>query len=175
MLSTNQKGCIAETAIIHQATKLGVGVLKASNDGSRYDLIFDLGDELVRVQCKWASRTGDVIAVPCYSCRRTAGGLLKRTYSADEVDAFAAYCAAVDKCYFVRFDQLTGDSGIHLHLTPTRNNQRRGIHWAEEYEFGATLGTPGAVAQLGERRHGMAEVRGSIPLGSTDLQLFEAR
>ena len=91
------------------------------------------------------------------------------------VDAFAAYCAAVDKCYFVRFDQLTGDSGIHLRLTPTRNNQRRGIHWAEEYEFGATLGTPGAVAQLGERRHGMAEVRGSIPLGSTDLQLFEAR
>ena len=64
--------------------------MKAINDGSRYDLIFDLGDELVRVQCKWASRTGDVIAVPCYSCRRTAGGLLKRTYSADEVDAFAA-------------------------------------------------------------------------------------
>ncbi len=126
MLSTNQKGCIAETAIIHQATKLGVGVFKAINDGSRYDLIFDLGDELVRVQCKWASRTGDVIAVPCYSCRRTAGGLLKRTYSADEVDAFAAYCAAVDKCYFIRFDQLIGDSGIHLRLTPTRNNQQRG-------------------------------------------------
>ena len=39
MLSTNQKGCIAETAIIHQSTKLGVGVLKAINDGSRYDLI----------------------------------------------------------------------------------------------------------------------------------------
>src|SRR5262249_54769494 len=27
---------------------------------------------------------------------------------------------------------------------------------------------PGAVAQLGERIHGMDEVRGSIPLGSTD-------
>ena len=28
----------------------------------------------------------------------------------------------------------------------------------------------GALAQLGERLHGMQEVRGSIPLGSTKLQ-----
>ena len=28
----------------------------------------------------------------------------------------------------------------------------------------------GAVAQLGERRNGIAEVRGSIPLGSTSLR-----
>ena len=29
----------------------------------------------------------------------------------------------------------------------------------------------GAVAQLGERRNGIAEVRGSIPLGSTPRRL----
>ena len=28
--------------------------------------------------------------------------------------------------------------------------------------------TDGAIAQLGERLHGMQEVRGSIPLGSTN-------
>ena len=172
MLSTDQKGCIAETAIIHHATKLGIEVFRAVNDGSRYDLIFDLGDELVRVQCKWASRIDDVIAVRCYSCRRTADGLLKRTYSADEVDAFAAYCAAVDKCYFIRFDQLAGNSGIHLRLTPTRNNQQKGVNWAERYEFGATLGRSGAVAQLGERERGTLEAAGSSPAGSTDLKLF---
>ena len=36
----------------------------------------------------------------------------------------------------------------------------------------------GAIAQLGERLHGMQEVSGSIPLGSTNyltfLRLFEA-
>jgi hypothetical protein len=31
---------------------------------------------------------------------------------------------------------------------------------------------PGAIAQLGERLHGMQEVSGSIPLGSTTSSLF---
>ena len=47
-----------------------------------------------------------------------------------------------------------------------------GVNWAESFEFGATLTQFGAVAQLGERRHGMAEARGSSPLGSTELSLF---
>ena len=33
----------------------------------------------------------------------------------------------------------------------------------------------GALAQLGERLHGMQEVRGSIPLGSTKKQMKQAR
>jgi hypothetical protein len=55
---------------------------------------------------------------------------------------------------------VAGKTYIHLRLTPARNNQRTGVTMAADYEFGA-------VAQLGERRHGMAEVRGSSPLSST--------
>jgi PD-(D/E)XK endonuclease len=36
-----------------------------------------------------------------------------------------------------------------------------------QVQLAARLGRYGAVAQLGERRDGIAEVRGSIPLGST--------
>ncbi|MBD0348648.1 MAG: hypothetical protein ICV59_05815, partial [Thermoleophilia bacterium] len=81
MLSTDQKGAIAETAIAHAAVALGIGVSKPVGD-ERYDLIFDLRPRLLRVQCKWAVRLGDVIAVRCYSTRRTATGLLKRGYTA---------------------------------------------------------------------------------------------
>jgi hypothetical protein len=42
VLSTDQKGAIAETAIIHEATKLGVSVAKPILPVP-YDLIFDLG------------------------------------------------------------------------------------------------------------------------------------
>ena len=35
--------------------------------------------------------------------------------------------------------------------------------------------TKGAIAQLGERLHGMQEVRGSIPLGSTKKKMKQAR
>jgi hypothetical protein len=92
MLTTDQKGAIAETAIALAAIKLGIGVSRPLGD-ERYDLIFDVGAGLIRVQCKWACRYGDVIIARCYSSRRTADGLRRRVYRHDEVDAFAAYCA----------------------------------------------------------------------------------
>jgi PD-(D/E)XK nuclease superfamily protein len=132
VLTTDQKGAIAEGAIALAALELGIAVSKPLVERP-YDFIFELGTQLVRVQCKWAVRHGDVVAIRCYGARRNADGLLRRLYSADEIDAFAAYCAELRRCYFFR--------------SPTRNNQRLGINWAEQYEFGATLGRFGAIAQ----------------------------
>ena len=167
MLTTDQKGAIAEAAIALAAIELGIGVSRPLGD-ERYDLIFDLGSEFVRVQCKWAPKCGDVIAVPCRSCRRGPDGFIRRRYSAHEVDAIAAYCPELGRCYFLPLNWFDDRTFVQLRLAPTRNNQQRGINWANEYEFAATLGRPrGAIAQLGERRHGMAEVAGSSPAGST--------
>jgi hypothetical protein len=63
VLTTDQKGSIAEMAIASAAIKLGVGVLKPLSDGHRYDLIFDVVPDLLRVQCKWAVRRGDVVMI----------------------------------------------------------------------------------------------------------------
>ena len=166
-LTTDQKGTVAETAIIHAAVKLGIGVYRPISDGERYDLILDLNTRLVRVQCKWANRYGDVIAVRCYSTRRTATGLVKRVYTPDEIDAVAAYCPDVDRCYYLPADRFPGRTEIQLRLAPTRNNQQLLVNWAGDYEFAATLERLGAIAQLGERLHGMQEVAGSSPAGST--------
>ncbi len=140
MLTTDQKGAVAETAVVHAATKLGIGVYKPVSDGERYDLIFDLGAELVRVQCKWASRNGNVLVVPCYSCRRAREGMRKRAYTPDEIDAFAAYSINVDRCYFLPLSDIYRQTAIQLRLGPTANNQRHGINWAADYEFAAKLG-----------------------------------
>jgi hypothetical protein len=166
-LTTDQKGAIAEQEIAVAALRLGIGVFKPVSEGERYDLIFDLRPRLIRVQCKWACHVGDVVSVPCYSNRRAREGLRRRLYSGDEIDAFAAYCADIDRCYFLPLDEIGPRQQIYLRLSPTRNNQRRGINMAADFEFAATIGRLGAVAQLGERCHGMAEARGSSPLGST--------
>ncbi len=166
MLTTDQKGAIAESSIAAAAIRLGIGVYKPLFEGGRYDLIFDAGS-LVRVQCKWAVRQGDVVLIRCYSCRRTRDGLARRLYSAEDIDAFAAYCADLDQCYFLPFNQFEGRSQILLRLAPTGNNQRRGINWAREFEFGRLDWTAlGAIAQLGERLRGTQEVGGSSPPGS---------
>ena len=63
MLSTDQKGAVAEIAIALAATKLGIDVYRPLHEGGRYDLILDVGGSLNRVQCKWAPRHGDVVIV----------------------------------------------------------------------------------------------------------------
>ena len=84
------------------------------------------------------------------------------------IDALAAYCADVNRCYFLPLDAFPRHSAIQLRLAPARNNQQVGVNWAAEFEFAATLGRYGAIAQLGERRAGSAKVAGSSPAGSTD-------
>ena len=167
MLTTDQKGAIAEAAITYAALKAGIEVYRPVGEGGRCDLILGFGDRLIRVQSKWAVRCGDVIAVRCYSSRRTNRGFLKRSYTRDEVDAFAAYSADLERCYLLPLELFENQRYIQLRLEPTRNNQRQGINWAENFEFPATLDRFGAIAQLGERRDGIAEVTGSSPVGST--------
>jgi hypothetical protein len=102
MLTTDQKGAIAEAAIVAAAIEAGIGVARPFVD-ERYDLIFDLGSSLLRIQCKWASRVGEVIVVRCYSARRSATGLIKRVYRHEDVDAFAIYCHETRGRYLIPF------------------------------------------------------------------------
>lgn len=165
-MTTDQKGAIAELAIQLAATRIGIDVYRPVAEGGRYDLVFDLGHRLWRVQCKWASRHDDVITVRCYSARRTRDGLSRRLYTADEVDAFAAYCAELDRCFWLPYDRFPNQSQVFLRLAESRNNQRRRINWADDFDFAATIGQHGAVAQLEERPDGIRKARGSNPLGS---------
>jgi hypothetical protein len=139
VVTTDQKGTIAELAIAHRAAALGIGVFKPLTDGERDDLVFDLRPRLIRVQCKTAALSGNVLVIRCYSCRRNADGLLKRPYTRDEIDAVAAYSAELDRCYFIPMARLNGQSSIQLRLRPSLNSQERGVHHASAFEFAATL------------------------------------
>jgi hypothetical protein len=92
-----------------------------------------------------------VVVLRCYSSRRNRDGLLRRRYAEGEVDAYAAYCPDNGRSYLLPFDLFGTRSQISLRLGPCRNNQRLGVNWASDYEFAATLGPRGAIAQLGER------------------------
>jgi hypothetical protein len=141
-LTTNQKGLVAETAIIHEATKLGIGVARPLDD-ERYDLILDLPEGLLRVQCKWAPELGDVIVIRSCSNRRAREGLRRRVYTSDEVDAIAAYCPSLARSYLLPAQLFSGRAQVHLRLRPSKNNQSARIHWARDYEFGARLMSAG--------------------------------
>ncbi len=107
------------------------------------------------------NRKGDVVAANLGGSYLSPSGYVRSTYGADEIDAIAIYCGALDECYPLPIGLVEGQSTVHLRLAPTRNGQRAGLHFASEYSFS------GAVAQLGERWRGTPEATGSSPVSST--------
>lgn len=157
----NHKGNVAELAIAKEAASLGLSVLVPLTEHERFDLALGIAGRLLRVQCKWAKRRGDVIVVQLASSRRGPEGHIRRNYSSGEVDAIGVYCGDLDRCFLIPIDVVSDQWAIQLRLAPARNGQRAALHFAGEYALGA-------VAQLEERRHGMAEAEGSSPSSSTD-------
>jgi hypothetical protein len=168
-LSSNQKGAIAETAIVAHATRLGIDVFRPVFEAGRYDMIFAFpSGELARIQCKWADMSEGAVVIRSYSCRRGAGGMIVRRYGVEDVDAVVAYCAALDRTFYVPIERIASHRHFHLRVAPSRNKQRVGINLAEQYDLGA-------IAQLGERLAGSQNVVGSSPTSSIGSEAPQMR
>lgn len=157
---SNHRGNVAELKIAAAAADLGIPVLAPMTEHGRYDLVFEIGDRLLRVQCKSAPRKGDVVVVRLATNRRGPDGYISTRYTPDQIDAIAAYCPEVDQVYFLPIDFVDGMAAVHLRLAPPKNGQRAALHYASDYRLGA-------IAQLGERPAGSREAVGSSPTSST--------
>ena len=160
-MNPNHRGAIAETAIALEAIRAGVEVFKPLSEHARADLVFGLGQRLLRVQCKSAVRKGAVVIVRLVSNWHSPRGYVRTRYSADEIDLVAAYCHELDRSYLLPFELVAGQTSIQLRLVPPRNGQRAALIWAVDHQLS------GAVAQLGERRSGTPKATGSSPVSST--------
>ena len=147
-------------AVAKAAALAGLGVLMPMTEHGRYDMAFAVGDRILKVQCKCATRKGDCLVVRLVASRRCAEGYKRTRYWRNEIDLVAAYSDELDECYLIAIEEIEGMTAFQMRLTPARNNQQAAINFAADYEF------TGAVAQLEERVHGMHEVRGSSPLSS---------
>jgi PD-(D/E)XK endonuclease len=138
-LTPSQKGAAAEAEIAAAFIRLNLVVLRPLCEGRRYDLVIDTGRQLLRVQCKWASRRGNVLTARCITSRHTPRGYLRSTYSAEEIDAIATYAPDTDCCYLIPVEEVEGHSALSLRMAPTHNNQALHVRWARDYELPAAL------------------------------------
>jgi hypothetical protein len=155
----NLTGNIAELKIAAEAARLGIPVMRPMTEHERYDLVFELHGVLQRVQCKSAPRRGEVVVVRAVTNRRGPSGFIRTKYTADEIDAVAAYCPELDECFYLPISIMGGRSSVYLRLGPTRNRQRAAVNFAADFQLGA-------IAQLGERSAGSRKVVGSNPTSS---------
>jgi hypothetical protein len=51
-----------------------------------------------------------------------------------QIEYFGVYCFDNDKCYLIPVDDI-GKTGGFLRIDETKNNQKKNIHWAKDYEM----------------------------------------
>ena len=120
------------------AVCLGIPVLKPLTEHGRYDLGFEIGRRLLRVQCKWAGLAADrsVLTIRTGGSRCTPHGHVHSSYAEGEIDLLAAYCGELDRCYLLPPSLVAGRREIVLRLTPPRNSQRACIGLAQRASAG---------------------------------------
>jgi PD-(D/E)XK endonuclease len=135
MALAKSKGDLAELIVAADLARRGYQVSFPYGEDCDYDLIVDRGGRLERVQVKYADSKGDVISVQCYSSSLTNGKVKRRKpYTELTVDWIAVYDPATDRCYYVASHEFAdGRYHISLRIAATKNSQRKGVRFAEDY------------------------------------------
>ncbi|MGH2947814.1 MAG: group I intron-associated PD-(D/E)XK endonuclease [Solirubrobacteraceae bacterium] len=124
-----------EAAILGEFVRRGYRVFVPFGVNHRYDLLLDLGDRFLRVQCKTGRLRNGSVTFRTQSIRSNRRGVFRRGYDG-EIDLFAVYCPELDRVYAVPIEVAPGAEGW-LRVDPTVNNQSKRIRWAADFELPA--------------------------------------
>ncbi len=139
-MSTAIKGNATEAAVLGAFIQRGFDVLVLFGGGQPYDLVVDLGaNSFLRVQCKTARPVDGCVV---FNGRSTDHGRGRMTYDG-LADVFGAYFSPTRTVYVV---PVAPNFAPRLRLRPARNNQKRGIRLAADFEIDRW--TPEALRRL---------------------------
>lgn len=128
-MTPSEVGERAEAAVIDALVQAGHTVYLPLGSSQRADLVFENAEGLHRVQVKSGVVRDRVVVFA--TCSHTGSQL--KDYRRD-VEFFAVYCHVLESVFLVPVDAVPLRSGT-LRLTSTRNGQRQGIRWAEQFRL----------------------------------------
>lgn len=144
-MNSKAKGEISEGQVVAHLLKLGYSVSMPFGNNQRYDLIWDDGSRLWRVQVKTANFSKGCLIFSCASINGFTGA---RTPYHGQIDVFLVYSPHTDKVYRVPVEE-TGTSSIWLRVDPAHKfGPKSTIRWARDYELVAGAGFEPASAGL---------------------------
>jgi hypothetical protein len=128
-------GLRSEGAILSYLVRHGYSVLLPFGVNQRYDLVLDVGDRLLRAQCKTGRRRGGSIEFATESVRSNTNGWFTRGYEGD-AELFLVYWPEQNRIYAVPVEEAP-KGHMYLRVDPTRNGQSARIRYARDYELPA--------------------------------------
>lgn len=131
-LTSKQKGNLTELQVITYLYGLGYQCSLPYGENSRYDLIADIDNHLIRIQVKTSSikkGTKNAIEFSCRSTRVNCNGVKQARYTSEEIDFFATYWE--NQCYLIPVSECSCQKTLRFCYPP--NGQKQGISLAENY------------------------------------------
>lgn len=130
-MNTKTVGDISEAMVLAALVRVGKNVLIPWGDNLRYDMAYDEGGKLIRIQCKTARDLGNgSLEFPASSCTAHRG--TGRKNYRGEIEFFGVYAPSTQKVYLVPVDDV-GINSATLRVEPSKNGQKRNMRWAENY------------------------------------------
>src|SRR5262245_12837572 len=124
-------------AIMVALQAAGLPFLVPFGENTRYDLAIEISGQLARVQCKTGRpRDGVIEFKVCSSYAHLPSPRARSRDYAGEVDYFAVYCPQTSGVYLIPIDDVPNRWTGSLRLEPTRNQQRLGVRYADDYAIG---------------------------------------
>ena len=128
-MNTNIKGTITELKCKIYFLELGYTVSTPENP-TRYDFILDTGEKLLKIQVKTCTSDEEKISFSTCSTHFINGRHIHTDYQNDNIDYFCTWYE--NKCYLIPVSEC-GKTEKNLRLVPTRNGQKKGICFANDY------------------------------------------
>ncbi len=125
-MNTKLTGDIAEQAAVLRALKCGWGVLRTIGDRLPYDLVFDVGGTLVKVQVKsaWFDEPSGNYVVDNRRTKTNRRQMVREAYSLWDFDFALVYIEALDLFYVFPTAVFIG-YGSEIHIVEVDKRQRK--------------------------------------------------
>jgi len=125
------RGNATEAVVLSALIQRGFHVLVPFGDGHPFDLALHLtGTRFLRIQCKTAWPNGGCMV---FNARSTDHGRGPQSYKG-LADIFGVFFPPSQSVYLVPINGVANFEG-RLRLEPARNNQKRGVRFAADYEI----------------------------------------
>lgn len=110
----------------------GYAVLLPLTEHAPFDLVAYKDGRFYRVQVKYRAAKDGFVAVQMANVWADRHGVHLVPIDRTSIDMICIYCPDTDRCYYV--DPHCCLSWVRLRIAPPRNNQKKGIQWAKDYE-----------------------------------------
>jgi hypothetical protein len=136
--NSKDKGDISESKVISFLSEKGFDVSVPFGDNTRYDLVLDVKDTLLRVQVKTGNDKRGVIKFRTNSVVKKSGNQQETESYDGDADVFAVYCQDTNEIYWIPVDEAPNNKMTLRYEEPKHRLSK--INYVGQYTFDRGIG-----------------------------------